>query len=43
LACRRCNHEKGRRHDNKSRRDQRRMEVEQALLARRRLRWRDPE
>ncbi len=43
LACSRCNHQKGRRHDPKGLSDARTAEVVDKLLARRRERWRDPE
>lgn len=43
LACERCNHHKGRTHDKRGLKDARAAEVIEALLARRRLRWRDPD
>jgi 5-methylcytosine-specific restriction endonuclease McrA len=43
IACARCNHEKGVRHDRRHATDARRLEVEAALLAERRRRWRAPE
>ncbi|MEW5742637.1 MAG: HNH endonuclease [Myxococcota bacterium] len=42
LACPGCNHEKGRSHDRKGLSDARAGEVVEALLARRRARWREP-
>ena len=39
LACAKCNGEKGRRHDNRDRNDERRLEVTRALQARRKERW----
>jgi 5-methylcytosine-specific restriction endonuclease McrA len=43
LACARCNHGKGRRHDHRYHKDARAQELVQRLLARRRERWREPE
>ena len=43
LACASCNHEKGRRHDARRKARARADEVVQALRARRRARWRQPE
>lgn len=43
LACARCNHGKGRRHDPHYQRDARAQELVERLLARRRERWRAPE
>jgi 5-methylcytosine-specific restriction endonuclease McrA len=43
LACARCNHGKGSRHDQHYRRDPRVQELVARLLARRRERWRDPD
>lgn len=40
LACARCNHEKGVRHDHRG--GPRALEIEQRLLAKRGQRWRDP-
>lgn len=42
LACARCNAEKGVRHDPRRRDDPRRLELVEALRARRRARWREP-
>ena len=42
LACARCNHQKGHRHDVRRRPSARTLEVEAALLERRRKRLRDP-
>jgi 5-methylcytosine-specific restriction endonuclease McrA len=42
MACARCNHEKGRRHDARGARDARAAEVLAKLQAKRRERWRDP-
>jgi len=42
LACAGCNHEKGRRHDNRDRNDARRIEVENRLQKKRAQRWREP-
>ncbi|MCA9585441.1 MAG: HNH endonuclease [Myxococcales bacterium] len=42
LACARCNHGKGVRHDAKKRPDARALEITERLLAERRARWRDP-
>jgi len=42
LACARCNHEKGVRHDPHYATDPRAREVVDRLLARRRRRWREP-
>lgn len=41
LACARCNHQKGRSHDQRS--DPRAAAVIERLLERRRARWRDPD
>jgi 5-methylcytosine-specific restriction endonuclease McrA len=41
LACARCNHQKGARHDNRRRGDARLTEIVANLLARRRSRWRE--
>jgi 5-methylcytosine-specific restriction endonuclease McrA len=43
LACAGCNHEKGRRHDNRAREDARRIELQQRLQHERARRWRDAE
>jgi len=43
LACSRCNHQKGRRHDPKGLSNARTAEVVDQLLAKRRLRWRAPQ
>ena len=43
VACARCNHGKGVRHDKRGLRDARASEVIEALLQRRRERWRDPD
>lgn len=43
LACARCNHQKGRHHDWKGLRDARAAELIEALLQKRRERWRDPD
>jgi 5-methylcytosine-specific restriction endonuclease McrA len=43
LACARCNHGKGRRHDPNYHRDARARELVERLLARRRARWREPD
>lgn len=42
LACARCNHDKGKRHDARGPGDARAREVVEALLATRLSRWRDP-
>lgn len=42
LACGRCNRTKGARHDTRSKRDPRLLEIVAALVARRRERWREP-
>lgn len=42
LACARCNHQKGMRHDSKRRGDPRLAEIVSKLLERRRARWREP-
>lgn len=42
LACARCNHGKGVRHDNKKKPDARALEVTERLLGERRARWRTP-
>lgn len=42
IACARCNHGKGTRHDARGSRDARAREVVAALLATRQARWRDP-
>jgi 5-methylcytosine-specific restriction endonuclease McrA len=42
LACARCNHQKGVRHDNRRRGDPRLMEIVEALRAKRMARWREP-
>jgi 5-methylcytosine-specific restriction endonuclease McrA len=41
LACARCNHQKGRRWDNRPG-DPKGLEIQEKLLAKRRSRWRDP-
>ncbi|PZR12049.1 MAG: HNH endonuclease [Archangium gephyra] len=41
LACARCNHKKGRQHDKKGLRDARASELIDALLEKRRARWRN--
>lgn len=41
LACDRCNHKKGRQHDKKGLRDARARELIDALLEKRRARWRN--
>jgi 5-methylcytosine-specific restriction endonuclease McrA len=41
LACSRCNHQKGRRHDHRGLRDAKTAEVVERLLERRRQRWRE--
>ncbi|MFO0596732.1 MAG: HNH endonuclease [Myxococcaceae bacterium] len=43
LACSRCNNRKGRQHDWKGLGDARAAELIEALLAKRRARWREPE
>lgn len=43
LACARCNHQKGRRHDLKRRGDEKLEAMITRLRARREERWRDPE
>lgn len=43
LACRRCNTEKGVRHDVRKHDDPRSRAIIEALQAKRRARWRDPE
>lgn len=42
IACARCNHEKGMRHDHKPRGDARLAAIVERLAARRRERWRPP-
>lgn len=42
VACARCNHHKGRTHDRRGLRDARAAEVIDALLHKRRARWRPP-
>jgi 5-methylcytosine-specific restriction endonuclease McrA len=42
LACARCNHAKGVRHDAKKKPDARALEITERLLAERRARWREP-
>ncbi len=42
LACARCNHQKGVRHDSKRKGDARLAEIVAKLAERRRARWRDP-
>ena len=42
LACPRCNHGKGVRHDRKALTDARSLEVVEQLLEKRRKRWREP-
>lgn len=43
LACARCNHQKGARHDRKGLGDARTAELVEKLLAKRQARWRAPE
>ncbi len=43
LACARCNHQKGVRHDSKRRGDARLAEIVAKLAERRRSRWREPD
>ena len=43
LACARCNHQKGVRHDNKRAQDPRRLELVELLRLERERRWRDPD
>ena len=43
LACARCNHQKGRRHDVRRRGDPKLMQLVERLLEKRRERWREPE
>jgi 5-methylcytosine-specific restriction endonuclease McrA len=43
LACARCNHQKGARHDNKRKGDPRLAEIVAKLAERRRARWREPD
>jgi 5-methylcytosine-specific restriction endonuclease McrA len=42
IACARCNHEKGARHDLKQKTDARFQEIVANLAEKRRVRWRDP-
>lgn len=43
LACARCNHEKGIRHDRRTRKSERSADLVEKLLSKRRTRWRDPD